>query len=90
MFGFSHGDQQQLAESFAGSKGAMISGAAGATAAVTPPEKMAEVAGNWMQLNGIGVLSYAEIISVIGATWCVLLIVDRVIAGYKQLRGRPR
>jgi len=74
-----------LAETFVISKGVAVSGAAGAVAAVTPADKMARITGDWLMVHGIGVLSYAEIIQIIGAAWVTCLIVDRIIAGIKLL-----
>lgn len=89
MINFSH-EQHQIVEGFVQNKTALVTGAAGAAAALTPPEQMASVAGNWLQINGIGVLSYAEIISVIGATWVLCLILDRLFVGGRQLMTKIR
>lgn len=81
-----HGGQQQIAETFVQSKPALVTGAMGAGAAVTPTEQLAKVVpGDWLLTNGLGVLSYAEIIQVIGAVWVVCLLIDRVWALGKLL-----
>lgn len=80
--------QQQLAESFVHNKTALVTGAAGTTVAVTPPERIAgALNGDWLLTNGVGVLSWAEIIQVIGAIWVLCLIVDRAIVGIRLLKS---
>ena len=84
-----HSPQSQtLADSFLASKPAVITGAAGAAAAVTPPDRMATITGQWLSTHGIGVLSYTEIIQVVGAVWVACLIIDRGIALLRQLVDR--
>lgn len=77
-----------LADSFVASKPAVVSGAAGAVAAVTPTERLATVTGEWLTTHGIGAISYTELIQVIGAVWVLCLIADRVWAGFKMLRRK--
>lgn len=81
--------QQQLAESFVHNKTALVTGAAGTTVAVTPPDRIAgALNGDWLLTNGVGFLSWAEIIQVIGSVWVACLIVDRVIVGIRLLNSR--
>lgn len=76
---------QQLADSFLASKPAVVTGAAGAAAAVTPTDRMASITGQWLSTHGVGVLSYTEIIQVVGAIWVACLIIDRGLALIRQL-----
>jgi len=79
------GHQTQITETFMASKPALLTGAAGAAAAVTPADQMTAITGQWLSTHGIGVLSYTEIIQVVGAVWVACLLVDRGIALVRQL-----
>ena len=80
-----NGHQTQITETFMASKPALVTGAAGAAAAVTPAEQMTAITGQWLSTHGIGVLSYTEIIQVVGAVWVACLLIDRGIALVRQL-----
>lgn len=79
---------RQIAESFLQSKGAALTGTAGAAAAVTPTEKLATITGQWLSTHGIGVISFTEMIQIIGAVWVLCLLADRFLVGIKLLFRR--
>lgn len=81
-------NQQQVAESFLQSKSAALTGTAGAAAAVTPTEKLAGITGEWLSTHGLGLISYTEMIQIIGAMWVLCLIADRVLVGLRLVFGK--
>lgn len=85
---FLSNEQQQIAESFLQNKAAAVTGTAGAAAAVTPTDKLATITGQWLSTHGIGLISYTEMIQIIGALWVACLIADRIIVGLRLVLGR--
>ncbi len=60
-------------------------GAVGAGGAVTAPTP--EVLGPFLTTHFIGVLSYAEIIQIIGAIWVVFLAIKALRKGYLKIKS---
>lgn len=67
------------------SKGGIITGTAGAMAAVAPTESMNQVMGDFLSSHGFWILTYTEWMKVIGTIWVLCLIADFLLRQIRRL-----